>query len=61
MDLLQSAAGLPILAVLAAIGILGLALGITFTRWVKPLRGIAETARLIAVTNPKHRVAASGA
>jgi DNA polymerase-3 subunit epsilon len=60
-DLLQSAAGLPILAILALVGILGLALGITFTYWVKPLRGIAEAARLIAVTNPKHRVTPSGA
>ena len=60
VNLLQSAAGLPFLALVANAGILCLALVITFTRWVKPLRGIAEAARLIATTNPKHRVQVSG-
>src|SRR5512134_437482 len=59
-NLLQSAAGLPFLALVANAGILCLALVITFMRWVKPLRGIAEAARLIAMTNPKHRVQVSG-
>lgn len=38
VNLLQSAAGLPFLALVANAGILCLALVITFTRWVKPLR-----------------------
>ena len=59
-ELLRSAGGLPVLALLALIGILGLTLGMIFRRWVRPLPAIAESARLIAIANPKHRVVAIG-
>jgi DNA polymerase III subunit epsilon len=59
-DLLQAAGGMPIVGVLALLGLLGIVVHLIFSRWVKPLRGIAEAARLIAMSNPKHRATAAG-
>ena len=59
-SLLRSAGGLPLIGGFALVGVLGIALRLTFARWVRPLRGIAEEARLIAMSNPKHRLVPAG-
>jgi DNA polymerase III subunit epsilon len=59
-SLLQSAGGLPLIGAVALVGVLGIALHLTFARWVRPLRSIAEQARLIAMSNPKHRLVPAG-
>ena len=59
-SLLQSVGGLPLIGAVALVGVLGIALHLTFARWVRPLRGIAEEARLIAMSNPKHRLVPAG-
>ena len=59
-SLLRSGAGLPLIGGFAMVGVLGIALHLTFARWVRPLRGIAEQARLIAMSNPKHRLVPAG-
>lgn len=59
-SLLRSAGGLPLIGGLALVGVLGIALRLTFARWIRPLRGIAEEARLIAMSNPEHRLVPAG-
>jgi DNA polymerase-3 subunit epsilon len=60
MSLLASAGGLPLIGGFALVAVLGIALHLTFARWVRPLRSIAEAARLIAMSNPKHRLVPAG-
>src|SRR5512147_1509737 len=59
-SLLRSGAGLPLIGGFAMVGVLGIALHLTFARWIRPLRGIAEQTRLIAMSNPKHRLVPAG-
>lgn len=49
------------LGAVGLLAVLGLGIRQLFTSFVQPLRLIAEEARLIATSNPKHRVARQGA
>jgi DNA polymerase III subunit epsilon len=61
VNLAQAAGSMPIVGLLALVGVLAALVQQIFSRWVQPLRGIAEATRLIALSNPKHRVPATGA
>lgn len=58
--LLEPAGALPLIGLLALLGLTVLLVRLIFSRWVAPLRIIAEDARLIATSNPGHRSAAGG-
>ena len=60
MSLLQHAGTLPLLGAVALLGLTILLVRVIFTRWVVPLRGLAEDARLVAMSNPRHRAPAGG-
>ena len=61
MALLQQAGTLPLLGAVALLGLTVLLVRVIFTRWVAPLRALAEDARLIAMSNPRHRAPVGGA
>ncbi|MBK8211095.1 MAG: PAS domain-containing protein [Rhodospirillales bacterium] len=61
MALLQQAGTLPLLGAVALLGMTVLLVRVIFRRWVAPLSAIAEDARLIAMSNPRHRAPAGGA
>ncbi len=60
MVLLEHAGALPVIAVLALLGLTLVLVHLIFKRWAAPLPAIVEDARLIATTNPAHRTAAAG-
>ncbi len=57
---LAPAGALPLLAVVALLGLTLLVVHLTYKRWAAPLPALVEDARLIATTNPAHRSAADG-
>jgi DNA polymerase-3 subunit epsilon len=57
---MDAAGGIVLLAAVAFLAVLGLAIYLVFSRYVQPLRRLAEDARVIALSNPKHRLASQG-
>lgn len=53
-------AGIPILVGLMLVGLLGLGIHLLFRRYVQPLRTLAEQTQVIAMSNPRHRLALEG-
>jgi DNA polymerase-3 subunit epsilon len=60
-DLWGRYAGLPILAGLLLLGLIGGTIGLLFQWYVRPLPAMAEETRVIAMSNPRHRLATNGA
>jgi DNA polymerase III subunit epsilon len=60
LALLHSQGALPLLWVLVLLGLTVLLVRTIFNHWVKPMYSIAEDARLIAMSNPRHRTTAGG-
>lgn len=58
--LLEPAGALPLIGLLALLGLTVLLVRLIFSRWVAPLRILAEDARLIAASNPGHRSTVGG-
>ena len=59
-EVVQPLGGLAMIMVVALLALLAGLVFLVFSRWVAPLNGIAEALRLIAMSNPKHRLAAAG-
>jgi len=58
--LAQQSGSLLILGAVGLIGVQALATRFIFSRWVQPLPAIVEQARLIAMSNPRHRLPEAG-
>lgn len=61
LELLRQLGTLPVLTAALLLGLTVLFVRLIFTRWVAPLRSLAEDARLIAMSNPGHRAPVGGA
>jgi DNA polymerase-3 subunit epsilon len=59
--LIEASGTVPVLAVVALLGLTVLIIRAVFGRWVTPLRSLAEGARIIATSNPRHRAPVAGA
>ncbi|MBK8177109.1 MAG: DNA polymerase III subunit epsilon [Rhodospirillales bacterium] len=60
VEIVQRAGGALLLGTVALCGLIGAVMYAIFSRWVRPLGGFVEALRLIALSNPRHRVSQSG-
>ena len=59
--LAQASGTVPLLAVAGVLGLTVVVVRAIFERWITPLRCLAEDARIIATSNPRHRATETAA